>query len=86
MLSVAREGGEVTLYDAATMQKRGEYVFPARPRYVRFSKDGSRMLALLKNQMVYVLEVDNRAAAQKWPAGLLKCFPARQAGFCPPIP
>jgi hypothetical protein len=64
ILSVASEGGEVTLYDAATMQKRGEYVFPARPRYLRFSKDGSRMLALLKNQMVYVLEVEPKAAAQ----------------------
>lgn len=64
LLSVAGEGGEVTLYDAATMQKRGEYVFPARPRYLRFSKDGSRMLALLKNQMVYVLEVGTTAAAQ----------------------
>jgi hypothetical protein len=54
---VAGEGGEVSLYDAATMQKRGEYVFPVHPAYLQFNKDGSRMVALLKNQTVYVLDV-----------------------------
>lgn len=57
MLSVSAESREVTLYDAATMQKRGEYVFPVNPAYLQFSKDGSRMLVLLKNQTVYVLDV-----------------------------
>jgi WD40 repeat protein len=63
MLSVSTEGGEVTLYDAATMQKRGEYVFPAHPAFLQFSKDGNRMLALLKNQTVYVLDLKSAASA-----------------------
>jgi hypothetical protein len=58
LLSVASEGGEVTLYDAATMQKRCEYVFPFHPAFLQFSKDGKRLLALLKNQTVYVLDLN----------------------------
>ena len=61
MLSVSSEGAEVTLYDAATMQKRCEYVFPAHPAYLQFSKDGNHMFALLKNQTVYVLDLKSAA-------------------------
>jgi len=63
LLSAAERGGRLALYDLHTGIWRSGYSFSANVVFSHFSSDGKRLLVLTEDQMVYVLDVANAAAA-----------------------
>ncbi|MHB8503593.1 MAG: hypothetical protein ACYDHE_21940 [Candidatus Acidiferrales bacterium] len=57
LVAVENEAGELAVYDLATSQLLGEYVFPEPISIKRFSPDGKRLFVLTVNQTVYILDV-----------------------------
>jgi hypothetical protein len=55
LLSVENAGGQLTVYDLATMQKRNQFTFSHRVSLTRFSQDGKQLFVLTANQTAYVL-------------------------------
>lgn len=65
LLCVRSTGGQLAVYDLATMQKREQFVFPSPVSLARFSDDGTRMFVLTAAQTAYVLDVSKLDAAGK---------------------
>jgi Peptidase family M48 len=57
LLAVENEGGKLTIYDLASMEKRDQFVFSSPVSLARFSADGRRLFALTANQSAYVIDV-----------------------------
>jgi len=56
LLAVQTERGELELYDLANFQKRATYDFNSRVAFNGFSADGTRLLVLTSDQVVYTLD------------------------------
>ncbi len=56
LLTVRTERGELELYDLTSLQKRATYDFNSRVAFNGFSADGSRLLVLTSDQVVYTLD------------------------------
>jgi len=63
LLAVENERGVLTLYDLASLEKRGDYVFSAPVSAAAFSPDGTRLLIVTASQTAYLLEVPPSGAA-----------------------
>lgn len=56
LMTVKTEGGELELYDLASVQKRDTYDFKSPVAFNGFSGDGKRLLVLTADQVVYTLD------------------------------
>jgi WD40 repeat protein len=63
LLCVENEGGQLTIYSLATMEKRDQFAFSSRVSLIRFSEDGQRLFVLTSNQVTYLIDVSSSAAA-----------------------
>jgi len=57
ILAAVNEGGQIVLYDLATMEKRDELQFTSRIAMYQFSDDGKRLFVLTAGQTAYVFDV-----------------------------
>ena len=64
LLAVSSEEARVDVYDLKSGEKLKDYRFPAPVAYTQFSADGSRMLAITRDQQAFVLDMSHvRGAA-----------------------
>ena len=57
LLAVSSEEARLDVYDLKGGEKLKDYHFPAPVAYTQFSADGSRMLAITRDQQAFVLDV-----------------------------
>jgi hypothetical protein len=57
LLCVENEGGQLTIYDLASMEKRDQFVFSTPLALAQFSPEGKSLFVLTADQTAYVLDV-----------------------------
>ncbi len=62
LLYITNEGGELSIYSPATMQKLDQFNFSSPVPFARFSDDGKRLFVLTADQTAYVLDVSSLSA------------------------